>query len=213
MIETRIDHKIDLICSYQREKVESLISVCESPIEKLFLTDFIAYYFKNSLSLYDVSFLHDPVYENKFGDRVFNYKQESQEVGGIFSSFSAGSSFIYGLRVIHNFFHFHFDILPQYNITISSGKEYRVDIAILVTPANSDQQFKVFIECDGHEFHKEPEQIAMDNLRANELKKNGWMEFRYSGKMIWNHEFTAPKDFDHFLYNVLKAHGDFFEDD
>jgi len=68
MIEKRIEDKIDLICSYQKEKVESLISVCESPIEKLFLTDFIAYYSKNSRSLYDVSFLHDPTYEDKHGN-------------------------------------------------------------------------------------------------------------------------------------------------
>jgi hypothetical protein len=161
MIEKKIGEKIDLICAYQKEKIESLISVCESPIEKLFLADFIAYYFKNSLSLYDVSFLHDPVYENKYGNRVSNYKHESQEVGGMFTSFFAGSSFVYGLRIKHNFFHFSFDILPQYRVLMLSGKEYRIDIAVLVTPRNSNQGFKIFIECDGYEFHKEPEQIAM----------------------------------------------------
>jgi very-short-patch-repair endonuclease len=95
-----------------------------------------------------------------------------------------------------------------------SDSEYRLDFAILVklTAPHSKQEFKIFIECDGYEFHKEPEQIAKDNLRANELKANGWMEFRYSGKMIWDDQFNAAKDFDRYLYSVIKAHGDFFDD-
>jgi len=79
--------------------------------------------------------------------------------------------------------------------------------------SDSKQEFKIFVECDGYDFHKEPEQIAKDNLRANELKANGWMEFRYSGKMIWDDQFTAVKDFDQYLYNVLKAHKDIFDDE
>lgn len=96
-----------------------------------------------------------------------------------------------------------------------SGKEYRLDFGILVMlkVGDSKQEFKIFVECDGYDFHKEPEQIAKDNLRANELKANGWMEFRYSGKMIWDDQFTAVKDFDQYLYNVLKAHKDIFDDE
>jgi hypothetical protein len=62
MIEKRIGEKIDLICSYQRKTLNRFFQFAKVLlIEKLFLAEFIAYYFKNSLSLYDISFHHNPV--------------------------------------------------------------------------------------------------------------------------------------------------------
>ena len=57
---------------------------------------------------------------------------------------------------------------------------------------NINHDFKLVIECDGHEFHeKTKEQVTNDNERDLELKMMGYDVLRFSGSQIYNKPFRC----------------------
>lgn len=75
---------------------------------------------------------------------------------------------------------FPWSIERQVEIETSGGK-YRVDFLI------SDDNSKVIVECDGHEFHERTkEQVAYGNNRDFNLKLEGYEVIHFSGSQIYN---------------------------
>lgn len=222
-MENRINNSIDEICLYYKRKIESLLSICESPIEKMFFVDFIQFYVQSSLSIYSVDFIYkegfDYCEEIDYGKR--NYQRPNYTSENTFSSefkFENGPLCIYGIKITHKWFKLNFEIIPQYYIDGLENKSFRLDFAIIgdcFSKKTDDKktEFKIFIECDGYDYHKTPEQINKDNNRANFLKSNGWIEFRYSGKKINEGSFNAAKDFDTFLMKVLKPYQELWDEE
>lgn len=72
-------------------------------------------------------------------------------------------------------------------------EEYTLDF--LVKYSSPTTNFKVIIECDGHEFHeKTREQVSKDKKRDRYFSKNGFTIFRYSGSEIVNNPNQVKKD-------------------
>lgn len=86
---------------------------------------------------------------------------------------------------------------PQYEVLSRDGSnKYFVDFAFvaenseILSLQNSD--YKLAIECDGHEFHeKTKEQVVRDNEREYELKLQGFDVLRFSGSQIYNSPFRC----------------------
>lgn len=205
MIENKIEEGISKAVQIYKNKFNALIEVCESPIEKLFFVDFINFYIENSISLYNVSFLSKPTSDH-YGNSLSNYPTE---IDNSIFVIKIPPGYIYGLLISHKFYSFSFKIIPQFEVDISDKTSYRLDFAIIGKSFSNKHKdnyahFKIFIECDGNEFHKTPIQINNDNTRANNLKSIGWMEFRYSGKKIYSDGFCAAMEFDKYIMNHFK---------
>lgn len=89
-----------------------------------------------------------------------------------------------------------FDLSPQYEIQCKT-KTYYADFAFLTSDIEEiieiqNPDFKLVIECDGHEFHeKTKEQVAKDNEREYDLKMQGYDVLRFSGSQIYNKPFIC----------------------
>lgn len=210
MIEKKIQEKITNICGYYNSKIDSLLSICESPIETLFLANFINFYAENSLDSYNISFLYRNCFDEYIVEdgkaklRLQNYKHEQSGIPEF--RFNVGPFYIYGMRISYNYIDWIFDLIPQYEIT-EKEISYRLDFAVigkgLSFKTNKEIDFKIFIECDGFDYHKTKSQISYDNDRANYLKSLGWLEFRYLGKDIYSDNFSAAKDFNKYIFTQI----------
>lgn len=98
-----------------------------------------------------------------------------------------------------------FIIITQYKV----GK-YTADFFILYPFYNSQfermEEFKVIVECDGHDFHeKTKEQAQRDKERDRYFQKEGYFVFRYTGSEIYKDPFKASAEVLDF---ILKNHND-----
>lgn len=82
-----------------------------------------------------------------------------------------------------------FFLQPQYKVDCED-RTYYLDFAFIAEdmPVEfENQDFKLAIECDGHNFHeKTKEQVARDNERDYDLKMLGFDVIRFSGSQIYN---------------------------
>jgi very-short-patch-repair endonuclease len=81
---------------------------------------------------------------------------------------------------INGWVHGKLELLPQVPVTFGD-KRYRLDFAI------RDREFdwKIAIECDGHNFHERtPEQAQRDRERDRLLQIDGWTVLRFTGTEI-----------------------------
>lgn len=83
---------------------------------------------------------------------------------------------------------------PQYKVNYEDNTYY-LDFAFIAddSPFNiKDTDFRLAIECDGHEFHeKTKEQVARDNEREYALKMLGFDVLHFSGSQIYNEPFRC----------------------
>lgn len=69
---------------------------------------------------------------------------------------------------------------PQYEVCVD-GKRYILDFAYI------DDNLKLAIECDGHEFHEKTlEQVERCHVRDYDLQNNGFVVIHFSGSEIYN---------------------------
>jgi very-short-patch-repair endonuclease len=74
-----------------------------------------------------------------------------------------------------------------------NGHTYRVDFFVIC--GVNDRNFKLVVECDGHEFHeKTKEQVARDKQRDRELTMSGFHLLRYAGSEIWKDPEKCAKE-------------------
>lgn len=96
---------------------------------------------------------------------------------------------------------------PQYEIE-TNNKKYIADFAFFADESTAseikNENYKLVIECDGHEFHeKTKEQVAYDNEREYDIKTAGFDILRFSGSQIYNHPFRcAAQTYEYILKKV-----------
>lgn len=74
-----------------------------------------------------------------------------------------------------------YTLQPQYEVVIDENKRYILDFAFI------QDNVKVAIECDGHEFHERTkEQVEYGNTRDYDLKIKGFDVLHFSGSQIIN---------------------------
>jgi len=61
---------------------------------------------------------------------------------------------------------------------IAKGNNYALDFAVYCAKGNID------VETDGDFWHANPEKAEQDNLRDNDLKREGWQVLRFNSKQI-----------------------------
>ncbi len=69
-----------------------------------------------------------------------------------------------------------FQVIIQFKVN-----KYRFDFAI-----EKDNKIVAVIECDGVEFHSNPEQLARDAAKDKFADEHGWEMFRFRGTDIWH---------------------------
>lgn len=81
-------------------------------------------------------------------------------------------------------------IILNYPCYVHEKIKYRVDIAIFSKCKTSE--FKLAVECDGHDFHERTkEQAKHDKERDRWLQSNGWFVARFTGSEIYNEPFDV----------------------
>ena len=89
-----------------------------------------------------------------------------------------------------------FWLQPQYEVQYKS-KHYYLDFAFITEDIDEmidikHPEFKLAIECDGHDFHERTkEQVTKDNEREYDLKMSGFDVLRFSGSQIYNKPFRC----------------------
>jgi len=196
------------------EKLEDLMSLCDSEIEKLMLMNLLNYldsfrihegFIKNYSDVSLITEVTDPPFEsspeefNVWKRKVENYKYKAR--GGQFEKtigfkaksqlfkFDPDSKTLPEFRI--------FEIYPQYDVLIGR-QHYKIDIAIIMHRLSGDEVVetrRIGIECDGYEYHHTREQITNDERRKRQLKRAGWRDvLRYSGSEIFNIQDSAAFD-------------------
>ena len=91
-------------------------------------------------------------------------------------------------------------IAPQYQI-----EKHRVDFAIFINGV-ANEEIKIVVECDGHEFHeKTKEQAARDKKRDRDLQIAGWKVLRFSGSEIWRDHEACAETVESLAVNEIEA--------
>lgn len=71
-----------------------------------------------------------------------------------------------------------------------------------------DEELKVVIECDGHDFHERTkEQAARDRSRDRELQSLGFKIFRFTGSEIWGDPLACVYEIEAEVRRWLSDHG------
>ncbi len=103
-------------------------------------------------------------------------------------------------------------LFPQPEIRIENKKyfaDFLFDLSYSIKDDKNkslykNKNYKLVIECDGHEFHhKTKEQVENDNKREYSLKMAGYDVLRFSGTEIYNDPFEcAEKTYDYIMKKI-----------
>lgn len=90
-------------------------------------------------------------------------------------------------------------LIPQYEL-VAKGHKYILDFAYI------KPDFKLAIECDGHEFHeKTKEQVTYGNERDYLLQMEGFSILHFSGSQINNDPFECATTVHRFIHSKEKG--------
>jgi hypothetical protein len=192
-------------------KLNEVISMGDSPIEKLMLLQLFNYFQKygkndraddefsnfsslefieEEICLWDIDEPISDIERKILEDKIlrFNYRKDR----GMYYKYigfkctinlSEDSSVGIIFRDI--------EIRPQF-YEIVDQNHFRIDIAFILNRRDWFDNNKIIevkkiaIECDGYDYHSSPIQKREDDIRARKLKKSGWKEIlRYSGSEIY----------------------------
>lgn len=174
-IELKIDRLQHQIITTYKERLNLFQSLCESPIEKLFLLNFINHYESEFPELVELTYLYDIPEISPNGEIILTKKTS------LASSRSMGFVAPWALKLEKGFKAL---LTPQFEVLLATSK-YRVDFFLLVT-RHDGSEMRICIECDGYDFHqKTKEQVNKDNQRDRDLISNGYLVFRYSGSELY----------------------------
>jgi len=190
---------------YER-KINALLSMCESEIERLFLINLIHYVisrentdspsFRLELAALNPWKESNPncFVVDETSQDYFILKNLEKKGVIIYDEFDphyylAVTGFSFRERALWNGHEIILKILPQFEIkSAASGKKYRLDFAIYSYMMKGNeliQEYKICVECDGHEYHKTKEQRTNDGQRSRILQLDGWKVVRYTGSEIF----------------------------
>ena len=157
--------------------LRAIMNVCESPIERLFLSVWLA---------------PAPAYETPVPPDLRAALGEYTEVAAAYTRLwchltasetrlqpklsTQGKMHVYCKSPVPLW------LVPQYDI-VADGRVARIDFAII--PADGSGCQPIAVEMDGHNFHeKTKEQAASDKSRDRALKAAGWTTVRFTGSEI-----------------------------
>jgi very-short-patch-repair endonuclease len=188
----------EIISTHQskiNQRIEAYISefldLCESEIERLFLSSLFYHYFDNEF-MFGL-----PLKGDTFDDETYTFsfsKLTPVFISSVDKDFDKVNRKIlfedaYQYKLIG--FEFRdgntkFTFLPQHEIEIG-GKKYRLDFALyysVIKDGKTKVKVKVVIECDGFEHHHTKEQQINDSIRSRQLTLNDWKIYRMTGTEI-----------------------------
>ncbi len=207
-------------------KLDEVVSMGESPIEKLMILQLFNYFLKydkkdkddDSAKFANLDFIYEEICLFNYPDESepkseyhlkileekvtkFNYRPKN----GRFYKF-VGFKCTMNKNIYLNDKGLYFrdiEIRPQF-YEINSDGHYRIDIAFILKTRNWEdnnkiiEERKIAIECDGYDYHSSPSQKREDDIRTRKLKRAGWKEIvRYSGSEIYH----IDNDLNHMDYN------------
>lgn len=78
---------------------------------------------------------------------------------------------------------------------------YKIDMAVLFD--FPEKQYKVAVECDGHDFHEKTEKQARhDKKKDRYLQSHGWLIARFTGSQIYNDPMQCVREIIDLAYSV-----------
>ena len=102
--------------------------------------------------------------------------------------------------LIMSFMDKRYELQPQYEVITDKGKRYVLDFAFI------QDDFKLAVECDGHEFHeKTKDQVEYGNQRDLDLKFNGFEVLHFSGTQIYENPMKCACDTKNYIAKKLKG--------
>lgn len=193
---------LKLVASY----IEDMVNLCESEIEKLFLSNLIHYLFESKFQIRPTLYFSGAQNHNwDFRDfsRVIDCKdgpffEEAEIMEFQKKGYSlCGCDFVKTIGIefrdksmfpmTDDIIEVVYKVIPQY--IVSYSQNYRIDFAILCEHLKNGQAHKftkIAIECDGFAYHSSKEDLTKDNSRNRELTLNDWKVYRFSGSEIYN---------------------------
>lgn len=193
-------------------KLDEVISMGESPIEKLMLLQLFNYfqkYGKNDINdefspFFNLEFIEEeiclmdydePLTSNEkviLEEKIKRFDYRFNKVKGTYDKFIGFKCSINKFDITDGaLISKEILVKPQYYETIDQNN-YRIDIAFILNRRNWFEKDKIIdvkkvaIECDGYDYHSSPNQKRQDDIRTRKLKKGGWKEvLRYSGSEIF----------------------------
>jgi len=196
----------------QNKNREDILSITESPIEKIFLLCLLNYIeiistedFLSKIQINGYSYIYNNS-ELSIGEKaiglsiihcgsgaVVNYPKGIPFVDGTFMKLEEKNRYLrrdpYKIDSDESDnFSFIQKVLfyPQHQVVIDQIC-YRLDFAFLLYENinhKSELVKKVAIECDGQEYHSSSNQFKQDRERVRKLQKNDWDVIRFSGSQI-----------------------------
>lgn len=196
-------------------KLDEVISMGESPIEKLMLLQLFNYFQKygkkgindDFSNFYNLEFIEEeiclwdidePLTINEkalLEDKIKRFNYRFNIDNGMYYKFVGFKCNINKCEWTsinsEGFVTKEIVVMPQYYETIDQNN-YRIDIAFILNRRDWFENDKIIdvkkvaIECDGYDYHSSPNQKREDDIRTRKLKKGGWREvLRYSGSEIF----------------------------
>ncbi len=196
-------------------KLDEVISMGESPIEKLMLFQLFNYFQKygkvgnetdeshfteiefieEEICLWDIDEPLSNSESKRLEDKIkrFNYRYKNgMYYKNIGFKCTINRSEWNSVDSVDNSIIFRdIEVRPQFYETVDQNV-YRIDIAFILNRRdwyNNNEIIdtkKIAIECDGYDYHSSPDQKREDDIRARKLKRGGWKEIlRYSGSEIF----------------------------
>jgi hypothetical protein len=196
-------------------KLDEVISMGESPIEKLMLLQLFNYFQKygkvgnnndeshfteikfieEEICLWDIDEPLSNTEKKRLEDKIerFNYRHKNgMYYKNIGFECTINRSEGISMNSTDNRLVFRdIEVRPQFYETVDQNT-YRIDIVFILKRRdwyNNNEIIdtkKIAIECDGYDYHSSPDQKREDDIRARKLKRGGWKEIlRYSGSEIF----------------------------
>lgn len=195
-------------------KLDEVISMGESQIEKLMILQLFNYFQKygklgndegeshfanlkfieEEICLWDIDEPLSNTEKKRLEDKIerFNYRHKNgmfyKNIG--FKCTLNRSEWISINSMDNRLIFRDIEVRPQFYETVDQN-HYRIDIAFILKRRDFDnnkiiEEKKIAIECDGYDYHSSPSQKRDDDIRIRKLKKGGWKEvLRYSGSEIY----------------------------
>lgn len=158
-MEKNISAKLTQILTNQRKSIEKLLDLCGSPIERILLLGFIEQHVINGGGWIGTDCVVWP-------DSHFIVQGQRT-----------------GRKVLIRRLDMQY-IVKEHN-PFGTDINYRLDFALFYERNWGEEEIKIAIECDGHDFHeKTREQARRDKARDRYLQSKGWVIARYTGSEI-----------------------------
>jgi hypothetical protein len=184
-----INNSLSEILNDSRNKLMNLLSLCESPIEKIFLMKLYSFFYRINASTEGSDFkILNKYLTTEEENIVYSDSNNSNPLSkGVFQDpigpfLLKTEGFLFKANGIT------YRIYPQLALDLG-GTKIRLDFALIsevYSEETKESKYNKFcIECDGHEFHKEKEQRSSDNKRMRILTEFEWQTIRYTGTQIY----------------------------